>query len=88
LQALNQHTSNSFVNQHAKITWERVESTLKFFHPNCVMILHFVGVAWGDFNGSCEKRRKQAASGGRFFWILFFGQAKESIPPASAGTGI
>ena len=32
----------------------------------------------------CEKRRKQAASGGRFFWILFFGQAKKSI--SSVGT--
>ena len=30
----------------------------------------------------------EAASGGLFFWILFFGQAKKSIPPAGAGTGI
>jgi len=26
--------------------------------------------------------------GCRFFWILFFGQAKKSITPAGAGTGI
>ena len=34
------------------------------------------------------ERRKQVASGGRFFWILFFGQAKKSISPAGARTGI
>jgi hypothetical protein len=35
-----------------------------------------------------EERRKQAASGCLFFWILFFGQAKKSISPAGARTGI
>jgi len=38
--------------------------------------------------GESEERRKQAASGCLFFWILFFGQAKKSIPLAGAGTGI
>jgi len=35
-----------------------------------------------------EERRKQAVSGCLFFWILFFGQAKKSIPLAGAGTGV
>ncbi|MDD2738673.1 MAG: hypothetical protein PHR94_07040 [Methylomonas lenta] len=34
--------------------------------------------------GAQDKR----GMGCRFFWILFFGQAKKSIPPAGAGTGI
>lgn len=33
-----------------------------------------------------EKRRIKAESGCRFFWILFFGQAKKSISPVGART--
>jgi len=35
-----------------------------------------------------EERRKQAASGWLFFWLLFFGQAKKSNSPAGAKIGI
>ena len=45
------------VNQHAKITRERVKSTSKSFHPNCVMIRHFVGVPWGVINGSYSRNQ-------------------------------
>jgi uncharacterized protein YqfA (UPF0365 family) len=48
---------STFVNQHAKITRERVESTLKSFHPKCVMIRHFVGVPWGVINGPYSRNQ-------------------------------
>ena len=48
------------VNQHAKITRERVKTTSKSFHPSYVMIRHFVGVPWGVINGSYS--RNQATS--------------------------
>ena len=35
-----------------------------------------------------SERRKYAASGCHFFWILFFGQAKKSISPVGARTDI
>jgi hypothetical protein len=35
-----------------------------------------------------EKRREKAEFGCRFFWILFFGQAKKSISPVGARTVI
>jgi alpha-2-macroglobulin len=38
--------------------------------------------------GKCGKRRKQAASGSPFLWILSFGEAKESISPVGARTHI
>jgi hypothetical protein len=38
--------------------------------------------------GKSEERRKQAASGCLFFWILFFGQAKKSIAVAGPRTGV
>ena len=45
------------LNQHAKITRERVESTLKSFHSSYVMIRHFVGVPWGVNNGSYSRNQ-------------------------------
>ncbi len=35
-----------------------------------------------------SERRKNAAFGYRFFWILLFGQAKKSISPVGARTDI
>jgi len=45
--------------------------------------------AGAPFGNPVQKRGAQGISGigCRFFWILFFGQAKKSIPPAGAGTG-
>ncbi|WP_292434097.1 hypothetical protein [Methylobacter sp.] len=34
--------------------------------------------------GESEERRKQAATGSPFLWILSFGEAKESISPSGA----
>gem|GEM_PF-1809727 len=38
--------------------------------------------------GKSEERRKHAAFGCLFFWILFFGQAKKSIAAAGPRTGV
>ena len=45
------------VNQHAKITRERVKSTSKSFHPICENIRHLVGATLGDNNGSNSRNQ-------------------------------
>jgi putative ABC transport system ATP-binding protein len=53
----NSEARTKAVNQHAKITRERVKSTLKSYHPKYVNIRHFVGEPWSDNNGSCSRNQ-------------------------------
>jgi hypothetical protein len=48
------------VNQHAKITRERVKSTSKSFHPICKNSRYLAGATLGDNNGT--NSRNQATS--------------------------
>lgn len=44
-------------NQHAKITRERVKSTLKSFHPMDEKIRHIVGEPWSDKHGANSRNQ-------------------------------